>query len=118
MAAKIKSNDDRVTGTLAALLLLTRDKLVAGGTGDLIGEALFEYRDDPDAFKAAHKKRDLATAMEPGPLTDARRLAYYKKLTADAAALLAKIQRNKIQFSSLAELDNYYAANLGRVGIL
>ncbi|MBC8011390.1 MAG: hypothetical protein H7067_15005 [Burkholderiales bacterium] len=118
MALKIKSNDDRILSAVVALLFLTRGKLAAGQTGDLVGAAVAEYREDTDAFKEAHPKRDLETAKEAGPLKDARQLAYYKKLTASAETLLGKIQRNKIQFNSLTELDNYLVANLGRVGIL
>jgi len=115
---KIKANDDRIRFTSAALLLLYRARLGRGDVGGLVSGALEEYRTDPDAFKAAFAKRDLEAARDSEALAatvrDPARRERYLQLLAAVDAVLAKIQRNKIQFSSLAELDNYLAASLRR----
>ncbi len=112
MALKIRANDDRIRATTTALLLLARDRLARGETEDLIAESLRDYREDPDGYKAAHPKRDAATAREPGPLKSAKHVAYYQKLAADVDALVAKFERNKRQFNSLVELDNFFVFTL------
>lgn len=115
---KIKANDDRIQFTAAALLLLCRARLARGDFGGLVSAALEEYRADPDAFKAAHPKRDLAAARDLATLVelvhDAKHRDVYQQLLAAMDVVLARIQRNKTQFNSLAELDNYFAAGLRR----
>ena len=115
---KIKANDDRIASTAAALLLIYRARLARGDFGGLVRGALEEYRADPEAFKAAHPKRDLAAAGDLAELVeivrDAKRRDLYQQLLAAVDVVLAKIRRNKIQFGSLAELDNYFVANLRR----
>ncbi len=115
---KIKANDDRIPITAAALLLLYRARLARGDFGGLVSGALADYRADPDEFKAAHPKRDLAAARDLAALVevvkDAKRRDLYQQLLEAVDVVLARIQRNKIQFSSLAELDNYFVANLRR----
>ncbi|MEY4488628.1 MAG: hypothetical protein RIQ79_1136 [Verrucomicrobiota bacterium] len=112
MALKIKWNDDRIKGVAIAVLLIVRTRLAQGHWGGLITAALEEYRDDYDGYKAAHPKRDLATAKDASLLTDAGRRAHYEKLVAAVEVLLARLERNKTQFNSLKELDNYLALNL------
>lgn len=115
---KIKANDDRIRFTAAALLLLCRARLARGDFGGLVSGALEEYRADPDAFKAAHPKRDLTSAHDLAALVeivkDAKRRDFYQQLLGAVDVVVARIERNKIQFSSLAELDNYLIANLRR----
>ena len=115
---KIKANDDRIRFTAAALLLLCRERLARGDFGGLVSGALEEYRADPDAFKAAHPKRDLACAHDLAALVenvkDAKRRDFYQQLLTGVDHVLARIERNKIQFGSLTELDNYLIANLRR----
>ncbi len=115
---KIKANDDRIRFTAAALLLLFRARLARGDVGGLVSGALEDYRDDLDAFKASHPRRDLEAARDPEALAalvkDPRRRELYLQLVAAVDVVLARIQRNKIQFSSLAELDNYFVSNLRR----
>lgn len=115
---KIKANDDRIAFTAAALLLIYRARLGRGDFGGLVSGALEEYRADPDAFKAAYPKRDLAAAHDLATLVeqvrDAKRRELYQQLIAAVDVVLARIQRNKTQFSSLVELDNYFVASLRR----
>jgi hypothetical protein len=115
---KIKANDDRILGTAAALLLLYRARLARGDVGGLVTGSLEELRADPDAFKAAYPKRDLAAARDPEALAtlvrSASRRELHQQLIAAVDVVLARIQRNKIQFSSLVEMDNYFVANLRR----
>lgn len=115
---KIKANDDRVAGTAAALLLIYRARLGRGDVGGLVAGSLEEFRADPDAFKAAYPKRDLASARDPGALAalvrDPARRDRFQRLISAVDVVIARIQRNKIQFGSLAELDNYFVANLRR----
>lgn len=114
----IKHNDDRVRFTAAALLLLYRARLARGDFGGLVGGALAEYRADPEAFKAAHRERDLAAAHDLAALVDLvrdpKRRDLYQQLLAAVDVVLARIQRNKTRFSSLAELDNYFVSSLRR----
>lgn len=114
MAQKIKWNDDRVKGAVAAVLLITRQKLSQGHWGGLIEAALLEYREDYDAYKAAFPKRDLATARDATGLTDANRREFFERLVAALDVLLARLERNKTQFNSLTELDNYLVLQLKR----
>ena len=115
---KIKANDDRIPATAAALLLLYRARLARGDFGGLVRGALDDYRADPDAFKAAYPKRDLAAAHDLASLVelvrDAKRRDIYQQLLAAVETVLARIQSNKTQFSSLTELDNYLVASLRR----
>lgn len=116
---KIKANDDRIKSSAAALLLLCRDSFArgAGGPG-LIATALETYREDPDAFKKRFPKRDLAEAGDLAAMVEripgARERERYQELLDAVGVVLARIERNKIQFSSLTELDNYFVANLRR----
>jgi hypothetical protein len=112
MALKIKANDYRIRATITAMLLLARDRLARGETADLLAEALRDYREDPDAYKEAHPRRDRDAVRETGPLKSAKAIAYYQKLVADAEALAEKFARNKRQFNSLTELDNFLAFTL------
>lgn len=115
---KIKANDDRIQTTAAALLLLYRARLGRGDFGGLVSGALEDYRADPDAFKADYPKRDLAAARDLAALVevvrDAKRRDVYQQLLAAVDVVLARIQRNKTQFSSLTELDNYLVSSLRR----
>lgn len=114
MALKIKWNDDRIKGAVTAVLLITRHKLAQGHWGGLIEASLLEYREDYDAYKAAHPKRDLATARDATALTDASRREFFERLVAAMDVLLARLERNKTQFNSLTELDNYLLLHLKR----
>jgi hypothetical protein len=112
MGVKIKSNDDRIKAAAIAVLLLARDRMARAQSGGLITAALVEFRNDHDGYKADHLKRDLVAAREGSALTNAARREDYLKLVAAVEALLARIERNKTEFSSLLELDNYLAFNL------
>jgi hypothetical protein len=115
---KIKANDDRIQFTAAALLLLYRARLGRGDFGGLVSGALDDYRTDPDGFKAAHPRRDLVAAHDLADLVevvrDAKRREIYQQLMSAVDVVLARIQRNKTQFSSLTELDNYLISSLKR----
>lgn len=111
MALKIKWSDDRVKGTVTALLLLSRDRLARGETEDLIAAALADYRADPDGYK--ENKRAWPDAREAGPLQKPAHLDYYRQLIADTGRLVAKWTQAKRQFNSLLELDNALVASLG-----
>ena len=110
MRLKIKWNDDRVRAAATDILLLSRDRLARGKTGNAVESVLAEYREDPDAFKA--RKAAWPDAREPGPLTNPVHLAYYRNLLAAVDALLRKMEQNKRQSNSLLELDNYLVASL------
>lgn len=103
---KIKWNDDRVNAAATALLLIARARLAAGGAndGNLVAEALAEFRADPVGYKENRKfwpdARDLA------PLKVAREAARYQALLAGVDRLLAQWTKTKRQFNSLRELDN------------
>ncbi len=112
MPVKIKWNDDRVSGTAVALLLIIRTRLSKGKTIGLIQAALGEYRGDLDAYKAEYTKRDMDAAKETGPLKNAQHIEYYKKLTGDVERLMAKMEKNRRQFNSLVELDNFLVFTL------
>ena len=113
MRLKIKWNDDRVRAATTAILLLSRDRLARGKTGNAVESALAEYRDDPDGYK--QKKATWADAKELGPLTNPAHVAYYQKLLSAVEALLKKMEQNKRQSNSLLELDNYLVASLRNV---
>ncbi len=116
MALNIKWNDDRVRGTATALLLIARDRLARGESGEnLIADALADYRDDPAGYKLA--KADWPDVREMGALKKASHIARYRALLAAVDTLLAKIERNKRQSNSLTELDNYFVACLRDVGV-
>lgn len=112
MGVKIKANDDRIKAAAIAVLLLSRDRLARAQTGGLITTALDEFRNDYDGYKADHPKRDLSAAKDASALTNAARRADYLKLVAAVETLLARIERNRTEFNSLLELDNYLAFNL------
>ena len=112
MALKIKWNDDRVRATAAALLLLSRARLIQKQTADLIAAALADYRADPEGFKAEYPKRDLKAAKDQGGLKHPQHVEYYRKLVAEVERQLAKFEKNKRQFTSLAELDNFWVLTL------
>ena len=113
MGLKIKWNDDRVRGATTAILLIGRDRLRRGATNDLIQSALAEYRDDPDGYKAS--KATWADVKEIGPLKNPQHVAYYKSLIAAIDGLAAKMAKQKTQFNSLLELDNWLVASLQKV---
>jgi hypothetical protein len=112
MALKIKWNDDRVRGTAVAVLLISRTRLLEGRTDDLIRSALQEYRADPQGYKAAYPNRDLAAAKDSGGLKAAGHADYYRALVAHTERLLATFEKNRRQFNSLAELDNFLSFTL------
>ncbi len=112
MGVKIKANDDRIKAVATAVLLLTRDRMARAQAGGLITAALDAFRNDYDGYKADHPKRSLAVAKETSTLTNAARRESYLKLVAAVEALLARIEKNKTEFSSLRELDNFFAFNL------
>ncbi len=113
MGLKIKWNDDRVRGATTAILLISRDRLHRGETGDLVQAALAEYRADPEGYKG--KKAVWADAKELGPLTKAAHIAYYKNLLTAIEALLKRMEQGRRQSNSLLELDNYLIASLRNV---
>ena len=110
MALKIKWSDDRVKGTVTALLLISRDRLQRGLAEDVITAALGEYRADPDGYKQS--KKTWPEAREIGALKHPQYVAYYQKLVADTDRLLEKWTQAKRQFNSLLELDNALIASL------
>ena len=112
MGVKIKANDDRIKAVAIAVLLISRDRLRREATSGLITGALAKFRGDYKGYKAAHPKRDLAAAKDVSMLTDARRREAYAKLVAAVEALLARIEKNSTQFSSVLEMDNFFAFNL------
>ncbi len=114
---KIKANDDRVKSTAAAVLLLHREAWSQAKDGPgAIADVLRLYRDDYEGLKARFPKRDLAEAKDLATMveliTDAGKRKRYQNLIEATDRVLARIQRGKIQFSSLTELDNYFSANL------
>lgn len=113
MGLKIKWNDDRVRGATTAILVICRDLLQRGETGDLIQIALTEYRADPEGYKA--RKAASPDAREMGPLKKPAHLAYYRNLITAVDALLRKMEQGKRQSNSLLELDNYLIASLRHV---
>jgi len=110
MALKIKWSDDRVKGTVTALLLISRDRLQRGLAEDVITASLAEYRADPDGYKQS--KKTWPDVRENGALKHPQYVAYYQKLVADTDKLLAKWTQAKRQFNSLLELDNALIASL------
>lgn len=116
MSLKIKWNDDRIRGAATAILLITRTRLSQGHWGGLIEASLIEYRGDYEGYKAAYPKRDLAHAKDVAVLTNPQRREFYLRLVAAVEALLARVERNRIRFSSLAELDNYLVSQLKSFG--
>ena len=113
MGVKIKANDDRILATATAVLLLSRDDLSQRGlTSGMITRALAVYRTDYASYKVAHPQRDRAAVSDLTPLPQPGRRVVYEKLLAAVDGILAKIERNRTQFSSLVELDNFFAFNL------
>ena len=113
MRLKMKWNDDRVRGATTALLLISRDRLSRGETGELIQSSLAEYRKDPDGYKIG--KAAWADVNDAGPLTKPQHVAYYKKLLLAVDELLKKTTQAKRQFNSLTDLDNYLITALKTV---
>jgi len=113
MGLKIKWNDDRVRGATTAILLIARDRLRRGATNDLIQSSLAEYREDLDGYKAS--KATWADAKELGPLKNPQHVAYYRNLLAAIDGLAVKTAKQKTQFNSLLELDNWLVASLKSV---
>ncbi len=101
---KIKWNDDRVRGATTALLLIGRDRIARGRTGNLIASSLAEYRADPDAYKA--NRKTWPDVRDFGPLGDPGKVARYQALLRAVDGLLAHWTQAKRQFNSLLELDN------------
>lgn len=112
MGVKIKSNDDRVKAAAIAVMLLSRDRLARAQPAGMITAALEEFREDYPGYKNDHPKRDMVEAKDASALTNAARREDYLKLVAAVESLLARIDKNKTEFSSLLELDNYLAFNL------
>ena len=113
MGVKIKANDDRILAIATAVLLLSRDDLSQrGATPGLITRALAVYRTDYAGYKALHPKRDRAAVSDLSSLPQQGRREVYEKLLAAVDVILARIERNSTQFSSLLELDNFFAFNL------
>ena len=112
MALKIKSNDDRIPAAAVAVLLITRDRMARAQAGGLITAALEDFRGDYAGYKAHYPERTMAAAKDGSPLTNAARRADYLKLVAAMEVVLARIARNKTQFSSLRDLDHYLAISL------
>jgi len=112
MGVKIKANDDRIKMAAVAVLLLTRDRMARAQAGGLITAALTDFREDYEGYKHDHPVRTMAEAKDGSMLTNAARRSDYLKLVAAVEALLARIERNGTQFSSLLELDNFLAFNL------
>lgn len=113
MGVKIKANDDRILATATAVLLLSRDDLNQRGlTAGMITRALAAYRTDSASYKLDHPQRDRAAVSDLSALPMPGRRVVYEKLLAAVDTILAKIERNGTQFSSLVELDNYFAFNL------
>jgi hypothetical protein len=116
---KIKANDDRIQSTAVAVLLLCRERWARGEAGaGMISAALLDYRDDLDGFKERFPSRSMAEAKDLAVMveliTGARARERYQELIDAVGVVLARIERGKIQFSSLSELDNYFVANLRR----
>jgi hypothetical protein len=111
VASKIKWNDDRVRGAATALLLIARDRIARGRTGNLIASSLAEFRADPDGYKENRKTwpdvRDLKPLGDPG------KVARYQALLRSVDGLLAQWAQAKRQFNSLLELDNAIVERLG-----
>ena len=114
MLAKIKATDDRIAAAALAILLIGRDRLRIGHPTGLVTESLADFRADYDGYKGAYPRRDLATARDLTPLTNRAARETYQQLLAAVDVVLARILRQKTQFSSLLELDNYLAASLRR----
>lgn len=112
MPAKIKSNDDRILIAAIAVLLLARERMARAQAYGLITPSLAEFRDDPAGYKATYPDRTFVAAREAGPITNKARHQDYLKLVTAMETVLARIARNKTQFSSLLELDNYLASSL------
>jgi len=110
---KIKWNDDRVRGATTALLLIGRDRLSRGETGNLIQAALTEYREDPAGYKL--RRATWAEVRDVGPLTNPQHQDYYRKLVSAVDAIGPKLKQDQRQFSSLLELDNFLVTRLGSV---
>jgi len=104
VALKIKWSDDRVRGTVTAVLLVSRERLRRGEPEDLIAAALAEYRADPETYK--ENRKTWPDARDAGPLKHPQYVLYYRQLVTDADRLLAKWAQGKRQFNSLLELDN------------
>ena len=111
MGLKIKWNDDRVQGTVTALLLIARDRLSRGETTDLIRASLADYRRDPADYKL--RKAGWPEVRAVQPLTNPAQIAYYQKLLRAADGVLKKFVEGKRQFNSLVELDNFLIFTLG-----
>jgi len=107
---KIKWNDDRVRGATTALLLIGRDRIARGRTGNLVASSLAEYREDPAAFKA--NRKSWPDVREFAHLGNPARIARYQALLRAVNALLAKWTESKRQFNSLLELDNALVEHL------
>lgn len=112
MAAKIKSNDDRIQAAAIAVLLLARAKMARAQTFGLIAPSLADFRDDYSGYKESFPVRTKAETMDGSSITNFARRKDYFKLTRAMDTVLTRIARNKTQFSSLLELDNYLASSL------
>jgi hypothetical protein len=113
MGLKIKWSDDRVRGTMTAILLISRARLARGETSDLIAESLVEYRADAEFYKM--NKATWLAPTDLSPLSKPAQIAYYQALLAAMDRLGVKLTQSKIQFNSLLELDNWLIASLTKL---
>jgi hypothetical protein len=113
VGSKIKWNDDRVRGAATALLLISRDRIARGRTGNLVASSLAEYRVDPEGYKA--KRKAWPEVRDPGMLGDPGKVARYQALLGAVDKLLAQWTQSKRQFNSLLELDNALVEQLGAI---
>lgn len=112
MGAKIKANDDRIQTAAIAVLLLSRERMARAQAFGFITTSLHEFRNDYEGYKLTHPIRTMAEAKDETALTNQARRKSYLKLVQAMETVLARIARNKTQFSSLTELDNYLASSL------
>jgi hypothetical protein len=112
MGAKIKANDDRIQTTAIAVLLLSRERMARAQAFGLITPSLDEFRNDYAGYKVTHPIRTMAEAKDDSALSNDARRKSYLKLVRAMETVLARIARNKTQFSSLQELDNYLVSSL------
>jgi hypothetical protein len=113
MPSKIKWNDDRVRGAATALLLIARDRIARGRTGNLAASSLAEYREEPDRYK--ENRKSWPEVREIGQLGDSAKVAHYRALLRAVDELLARWTQSKRQFNSLLELDNALVEQLREI---
>lgn len=80
--------------------------------GGLVADALANFREDLEGYKAHYPERTWAAARDGSSLTNNARRKRYLKLVNAMDALLARIKRKKTSFNSLADLDHFLSFNL------